>query len=171
MSIGRSGKRTTDQFFKVFKLSGFTLIKEFQILSVVFQDKLDAELHISFGTLHHIEHISKSKFWFDHPELSNVTTCVRIFSSKSGTEGVDVGKGTTEVFNSQLARDSQVSNFLEKLFSVVNFSFNLRNILNQARFRKNSGDLEHLSGTLAVCSCDERSMDVEETIVLEKLMC
>jgi hypothetical protein len=53
-------------------MSGFLLFQELKIFLVVFQNKFDAELDISFSTFHGIIHIGEGDFRLNHPKFSNM---------------------------------------------------------------------------------------------------
>lgn len=96
--------------------------------------------------------------------------CVWHLCSESWPECVHIWQSTAEVLNCQLTWHSKVGLLLEELFWVIDSSLNLRDILDQATFWQNCCHLEHLSGSFTISCSDQRSVDIQETIVLEKLV-
>lgn len=98
---------------------------------------------------------------------------IRVFSSKSGSKGVDITHRTGVVFSGELATDCKKSRFFEKIFGVV-YNFRglvLGDVVNCFfLFGENSGDLEHGSCAFAVTGRDQRSAYVYEPPVLVEQM-
>ena len=65
-------------------------------------DHIPCELHI-------IVKICKCNLGLDHPKLSRMTCCVRIFSTKGGTEGIYITKRHSIGFALKLTRNGKVS--------------------------------------------------------------
>jgi hypothetical protein len=82
---------------------------------------------------------------------------IRVFSSKSGSKGIDITHRTGIVFSGKLATDCEESRFFEEIFCVVhNFGgLVLGDFVNSFfLFGENSGDLEHGSCAFAVTGRD-----------------
>lgn len=135
--IGSSGEWAFNQLFQIFQVSWLALIEKFKVLSAVFKNEFDAELNVGLSAFHDIIHISKSQFRLDHPELSCMPGGMRHFCSEGWAKSVDVRESTTIVLNSQLSRYCQSSGLFEELLRVIDFSIDLRDILDQARFWQN----------------------------------
>jgi AraC-like DNA-binding protein len=71
-------------------LSMGTVFKELQVIRTSFQRKFDAVLEIVLGKVNVVYQVGKAYFRFDHPELCQVTTSVRIFCTESWTESVHI---------------------------------------------------------------------------------
>ena len=85
---------------------------------------------------------------------------VGVFSPEGGTEGIDIAKGQGIYLGLQLAAHGQTGPAPEKLF--------LGAALACSRMRPCGRHLEHLTGSLAVTGCDDRSMHLHEASLLEK---
>jgi len=96
---------------------------------------------------------------------------VRVFSSESRIEVVDVAHGASVVFKGQLSGDSQESRSLEEVLGVVD-GFLIVNGLDLldafVGFRQDGGDLEHFSSTFTIRGGDNRSVDIQKALALEK---
>lgn len=169
-SVWGSGEWSIYQFLQILLKSCLFSLQKYEIIFVIFKNELNAILNVSFSAFHTIINISKCKFWFDHPEFSHMSAGVWDLSSESWAEGVNIGQSTAEILDSQLTRDSQVGNLLEKFMRVINFPIFLWYILDQSTFWHHRSNLEHFSSTLTISTSDKRSMNIQEPIVLEELM-
>ena len=77
-------------------------IEELEVIDVVLQNEPDTVLDVALCAVDDVVDISKTHFWFYHPELSDVSGSVRHFGSEGRTEGVDVGQCTGVVLHGQL---------------------------------------------------------------------
>ena len=115
----------------------------------------------------------------NHPELGKVTNRVRVLSTESGSERVDIAQRTAVGLHVQLARDGHLHVLAEEVFGIVNLSvLGLGNVLlhmtllpeNDNVLVQHSGHSEHLASSLAVGSGDDRRVDVLEATLLEEEM-
>src|SRR5699024_1362317 len=118
------------------------------------------------GQVHTVFQVIKSHFRLDHPELCQMPGGIGVFCPEGRSEGIDVPKRHRSEFAFQLSGDSQVSSFSEKVFTVVYTSIRLaRWIIHVQR-----SYLEHFSGTFSIRAGDHRCVDVDKTLLVEKLM-
>ena len=86
--------------------------------------------------------------------------------AEGGAEGVHVAEGHGEVLGVELAGDRETCRLAEEVLAEVDAAVLLqRGILGIKR-----GDAEHLARALTVGAGNERSVDVDEAALLEKLM-
>ena len=102
-----------------------------------------------------------------------------VLSTESGSERVDIAQGTAVGLHVQLPRDSHLHVLAKEVLGIVNLSvLGLRNVLlrmiplpeSYNVLVQHSGHSEHLTGSLAVRSSDDRSVDVLEATLLEEEM-
>ncbi len=106
-SVADANERCVDDVLKTsFKTLVDPLVEELNIIGVVLHNVTEAVLDVVFGTVHDITNFGKAKLWLDHPELSQMTRCVTLFSTESWSKCVYVTHATSIGLNIDLTRDS-----------------------------------------------------------------
>ena len=91
---------------------------------------------------------------------------VGVFRAEGRTEGVNIAKCHCKVFGVELTGNCKVGAFSEEVLGEIDLSvLGLGEI-----FKVKSGHAEHLAGTLAVRPGDDGGVNINETLILEKLM-
>ena len=115
--------------------------------------------------IHVFLQITKSHFWFNHPEFTGVSRGVGVLCTKSGAKCVNVRHGACEHFCCQLATHCQVTRLFKEILAIINLP------VFQGRFgRVDGGDLEHFSSAFTITGSDDGGVDVNKIPSLKKLM-
>ena len=70
---------------------------------MVFEDAGDDVGDEGFGEIHDLVETGVGDLGFDHPELGEVSPCLRFFRSERRAEGVDLAQGERGGFDVELA--------------------------------------------------------------------
>ena len=142
------------------------LVHKLQILLAVLQRIANQILQEILSELHIVHQVVERNLRLDHPELSQVARGVRILSTESGTEGVDLTHRQSTQLTLQLTRYGQVARLAEEVLRVVHRTLLVtRNVV-----QVHCGYVEHCACTLAVRAGDQRCMQIEEASIIEVLM-
>ena len=115
---------------------------------------------------HIIVQICKSNLRLDHPELRCMTGRVGVLCTEGRSECIDVTECLCIRLAVQLSAYGQVGRFIEEVFGKIYFSvFCLRNVV-----QIHGGYLEHLTGTFTVASCDQWSVHIDKSSLLEEFV-
>ena len=81
-----------------------------------------------------------------HPELGEMTACIRIFRAKSRPEGVDPGKRQGADLRFELTRYREVAGSLEKILLPIDFALGIERRVDRIEGR----NPKHITGPLGV---------------------
>src|SRR5699024_6379670 len=108
----------------------------------------------------------KSDLRLDHPELGGMSCRIGILRPESRSEGVYVAESKGKGLRLQLPADGETCLLAEELSAVIDLAvFCLWQIFHVQR-----GHPEHLAGAFTVTAGDDRRVNIDEVIVLEKLV-
>ena len=142
------------------------LVEEGHLIGAVVQHVADDELGHGLGGVHVAFQVAESHLGLDHPELGGVAGGKALLGTEGGAEGVHLAKGHGHGLGLQLAGNGQVDGLLKEVLAVIHGAvLVLGHVLQVQR-----GDLEHLTGTLAVGSGQQGGVGVDEAILLEELV-
>ena len=148
------------------KLGIVHLGKEVDIILAVFQSVADTVFDEVFGKVHIVGDVEESYFGLDHPELRQVARSVGVFCTESRTEGIDSTEGRSTKLAFKLTAHGQCRGLAEEVGRVVDLSIFVAGRIVDIEGRY----LEHGTCTLTVARRDERSIEIEETTLLEELV-
>ena len=141
-------------------------VEEIHFFRSVLQNVIDHVFQHRLGKIHIVLQVCESHLRLDHPEFSRMAGGVGVFRAEGRTKGVNVAECLGEGFAVELAADGQACFFVEEILCEIHGTILVfRNIL-----KIQSGYLEHFAGAFAVTSGDQRSIDIYESSLLEKLM-
>ena len=140
------------------------LSKKGYVVRAIFQAVADEKFQHFFGQIHITLQIAESHLRFNHPELSQMATGMGIFSSESGTKGIDIAQSQGVCFCLKLAAHRESGRAAEKIFSKVNRAV-------AAQFVKvKSGNGKHVTRPFAVAGGNNRGVDLKKISLLEKVV-
>ena len=79
--------------------------QKFKIVFAMFQDILQYIFYKIFCQIHVLVKIAESNFRLDHPEFSQVTRSIRVFSPESRAKGIYLPESHSKSFCFQLSRN------------------------------------------------------------------
>ena len=142
------------------------LVEEGHLIGAVVQHVADDELGHGLGGVHVALQVAEGHLGLDHPELGGVAGGKALLRTEGGAEGVHLAKGHGHGLGLQLAGNGQVDGLLKEVLAVIHGAvLVLGHVLQVQR-----GDLEHLTGTLAVGSGQQGRVGVDEAVLLEELV-
>ena len=147
-------------------------IEEVHLLRCILQHKIDHILQHSLCQIHIILKISKCTLRLDHPELCCKADSIRLnalikkLCTEGRSKGIYIAECLCKSLTVQLSADSKVGLFSEEVLAVIDLPL----IIYRCIYKVKCSDLEHLSCTLTVTSCDQWCMHIYETSLLEELM-
>jgi len=117
LGVGDVGEGGVEEMLEAGEKAVFDeLVEEGEVFSTVVEYVADAEFEVTFGTFHVGCEIGEGHFGLDHPEFGEVAGRMGIFSAEGGAECINIRKSTSNTFSFELAGNSQVSGFAEKVF-------------------------------------------------------
>jgi len=127
-------------------------IEEVHLLRSILQHITDHVFQHVLCKIHIVIQIGKCTFRLDHPELSSMTRCIGVLRTESRSECINITECLCISLTVQLTTYCKISLFAEEILTVIYSTvFIQRRILHIQ-----CSNLEHLSRTLAVTSCDQR---------------
>jgi hypothetical protein len=142
------------------------LVEEGHLVGAALHGAADDELNHGLGHIHVALEVGEGHLRLDHPELRRVALGVGVLRPEGGAEGVDVAEGHGEVLRVELAGDREVGGLAEEVLGVVHGAVVLPGRVGDVQ----RGDLEHLTGALAVAGGDDGGVNVDKAAALEELM-
>ena len=141
-------------------------IEEVHLLRSILQHITDHVFQHVLCKIHIVIQIGKCTFRLDHPELSSMTRCIGVLRTESRSECINITECLCISLTVQLTTYCKISLFAEEILTVIYSTvFIQRRILHIQ-----CSNLEHLSRTLAVTSCDQRCVYIYETSFLEEFV-
>jgi hypothetical protein len=142
------------------------LVKEGHLVRAVVQHIADDVLDHGLGVVHVAVQVAEGHLRLDHPELRGVAGGKALLRAEGGAKGVHLAKGHGHSLGLQLAGNGQVDRLFKEVLAVIHSAvLGLGQIVQIQR-----GHAEHLAGTLAVGSGDQRRVGVDKAVLLEELV-
>ena len=116
--------------------------------------------------VHVILEVSECTLWLDHPELSCMTCGVGVLCTECRSECVYIAECLCKGLAVQLTAYCQVGLLAEEVLGIIDVSL----LIGRDVIQIHSRNLEHLSSTLTVASCDKRCVYIDKSSLLEELM-
>ena len=142
------------------------IVQELHIIRTVIQRPSHTVFDELFSQVHIICNVVESNFRFNHPELCQVTGSIGVFSTERRTECVNRSQSRSSQLTFQLTGDCQTCLFAKEIVIINDRAF----FVFLQVIQVHGGHLEHLSGTFAVGSRNDRCMEIEESFFMEELM-
>ena len=142
------------------------VVEELDVVEAVIQSPLDAVLDELLGKLHVIIDVVEGNFRLDHPEFRQVARRVGVLRAEGRAKRVDGAESRGSQFALQLAGDGEACLLAEEVV-VVDDGTRLV-LLDVGEIQR--GNLEHLSGALAVRRGNQRRVKVVEAAVVKELV-
>ena len=140
------------------------LREEVHVLLAVVENILEYVLEEVLGDLHVTLQGAEAHLGLDHPEFGQMSLGVRVLGPERRSESIDVLERGGVGLALQLSADGQAGALSEEVLAVVDLA-----VLRPGHVLKvQSGDLEHLSGTLGVACRDQRGVHIVESVLLEE---
>ena len=141
-------------------------IEEVHFLRSILKNISDHIFQHRFCKIHVIFKISKCTLRLDHPELSCMTCGVGVLSTESWSKCIYITECLCKCLTVQLATYSQICLLAKEILRVINISLIIcRNVI-----QIHGCNLEHLPCTLAVTSCDQRSVYINKSSLLKEFV-
>ena len=141
-------------------------IKEVHFLRSILKDITDHVFQHLFCKVHVVIQICKCTFRLDHPELCCMACRVGVLSTESRSECVDITECLCISLTVELSAYSKVGLFAKEILAVVYSTI----LIHRRIFHVKCGNLEHLSCTLTVTSCDQWSVYIYKSLLLEEFV-
>src|SRR5690606_25126477 len=132
----------------------------------VFQNVSDNVFQEIFRQVNVIFQIIESHFWLYHPELGEMSGCIGVLGTESRPESINPSQSHGCSFCFQLPGNGKICFFTEKIFGIIHLSVFVSRNLVQIK----GGNAKHFASTFCICSGDNRRIDIEKMIFMEKLM-
>ena len=142
------------------------IVQELHIIRTVIQRPSHTVFDELFSQVHIICNVVESNFRFNHPELCQVTGSIGVFGTERRTECVNRSQSRSSQLTFQLTGDCQTCLFAKEIVIINDRAF----FVFLQVIQVHGGHLEHLSGTFAVGSRNDRCMEIEESFFMEELM-
>ena len=141
-------------------------IEEVHFLWSILKNISDHIFQHRFCKIHVIFKISKCTLRLDHPELSCMTCGVGVLSTESWSKCIYITECLCKCLTVQLTAYSQICLLAKEILRVINISLIIcRNVI-----QIHGCNLEHLPCTLAVTSCDQRSVYINKSSLLKEFV-
>jgi hypothetical protein len=119
-SVGHSFERCLNDMLKSGDQTLLdSFVEEGHVIWVVLEHKLDAKLNVIFCTVHVVLKSSECQFWFNHPELAQMSWSVGVLGSESRSERVSISQTNCDSFDVKLSTHGQVSGSAKQIFFVI----------------------------------------------------
>ena len=142
------------------------IVQELHIIRTVIQRPFHTIFNELFCQVHIVSNVVESHFRLNHPELCQVAGSIGVFSTECRTECIDSTHRRSSQFTFQLAGYSQTCLLAEEVVIIRDrTSFVFLQVI-----QTHGSYLEHLSGTFTVRPCDNRCMEIEKSLFMEKLV-
>mmetsp|Transcript_3212 Transcript_3212/g.9216 ORF Transcript_3212/g.9216 Transcript_3212/m.9216 type:complete len:209 (-) Transcript_3212:841-1467(-) len=149
------------------------LAKEGQILVALLQSLANSIFQHRLGIVHGRCQIGECHFGLDHVEFGKMSRGLRVLSAEGRAKGIDIPKGAGMRLTTKLTRYGKIGWLGKKILGIIDaigclavFILGHRQLADVVQIQ--SGDTEHLTGTLAVRGSDERSLNVNKALILEE---
>src|SRR5574344_730311 len=140
------------------------LIEESQVIGTVVESPFDAEFDKFFFESGEVFNVVEGYFGFHHPEFGQVAWSVAVCGAERGAEGVYAAQSGGAKFAFELAANGKAGLLAEEVLFVVDAA-----VFFAGRVVEVEGaHLEHIAGTVTVGTCDERSVEIVETFLVEE---
>ena len=137
--------------------------KEFDIVAAIVESVAYAVFEEILGKIHVLVDVDKRHFRLDHPELCQMSGCVGVLGTESGTERIDGSKRCCAKLTLELTAHGKRGRLAEEIARVVN-----RALFGAWKLVEwQCGHLEHSASSLAVARRDKRGVEVIEPALLE----
>mmetsp|Transcript_75451 Transcript_75451/g.110537 ORF Transcript_75451/g.110537 Transcript_75451/m.110537 type:complete len:303 (-) Transcript_75451:806-1714(-) len=144
------------------------VIEELHVLGAALQHVIHDIFDVGLGICLDSCQIGEGHFGLDHPEFGQMAGCLTVLSPEGGAKGVDVAQRARIRLATKLSRHGQEGRFAEEVVAKVHLTG--LGFLERIHVSGKSGDSEHFACSLAVAGCDDRSLEVEKPLLLEKGM-
>ena len=139
------------------------VVQELQVILAVVKCPAYAVLDEVLLKVHQLLLIQESNLGLDHPELGQVARSVGVLGTECRTKGVDGAQCGCTKLTLQLTAYGKRSLLTKEIIIV----YDLTLIILLEVVKVLGGYLEHVTCTLAVTCSDKRSMEIEESMLME----
>ena len=139
------------------------VVDELQVVLTLLQGPSYTVLDEILFQVHQLFLIQKSNFRLHHPELSQMSGCVRVFRTECRTKGIDSAQCRSTKLTFQLSGYRQGSLLTKEIIIIDDLPVLILLQVIQVLGRY----LEHISCSLAITSCNQRGMEIVEPMLME----
>ena len=115
---------------------------------------------------HEVFHIVEANLRLNHPELCKVAWGIAVLGTEGRAERIDLTESCSTELTFELTRHCERSHLAEEIVVIDDAAVLV--LLEVVEVL--GSDLEHLTSALAVACCDERSMEIVESVLMEILV-
>ena len=142
------------------------IVQELHIIRTVIQRPFHTIFDELFCQVHIVGNVVERNFRLNHPELCQMAGSIGVFGTESRTECVDSTQSSGRQFTFQLTGYCQTCLLAEEVVIIRDrTSFVFLQVI-----QIHGSYLKHLSGTFTVGTCDNRCMEIEKSLFMEKLV-
>ena len=164
LCVGESYELDSEHALEPFNKSVVVfVIKELDVLHAVVQSILHEIFHELLFEVHGLIHVVERHFRLDHPELCKMSRSVGVLCPECRTESIDFTYSCSSELTFELAAHGKTCLLAEEVLAEVHFAVVHRNF-GEVECRH----LEHVACTFRVRLCNERSMEIYESLALEE---
>ena len=116
--------------------------------------------------IHIILQICKCHLRLDHPEFCRVAGRIGILSTEGRSKSINIFKCHRVGLSVELSADRQIGRFSKEILLIIHTAILGARDLVQIHRRH----LEHLTGSFAVTSCNDRCVHIDKVTLLEKFV-
>ncbi len=138
-------------------------VEELKVVAAIVESPAHAVLDEVLLEVHEVVEVHKSHLGFYHPELGKVAGRVAVFGTEGGTEGVDGTESSGTELALELSAYGEGGLLAEEVVVVDDAAV----LVHAEVVEVLSGDLKHLARPFAVAGCDEGSVEVEVSVLVE----
>ena len=121
-------------------------IEEIKIVLAVVQGPSHTIFDKVFLEIHQLGQVDESNLWLNHPELGQVTWCVRVLGTERRPEGINLPQSRGSQLTFQLSAHRETGHLAKEIIFVAHLSiFPLFQIIEVLR-----GHLKHLASAFSV---------------------
>ena len=141
-----------------------TLIEKLQVFPAILENVANGIFEKLLGNAHVVLQVIERHFWLNHPEFGQMAWCVAVLGAEGGPKGINFGKIQGKYLGLHLAADRKICGSTKKVLLPIYVTVSGPGDILQIQ----RGDVEHLTGALAIGGGDDWGLDVDEVPLLKE---